>query len=66
MIDKTKEFYAVIGGDEKTERRHVFTVERLNERAQKAREFAQRISLFSHTNRNRLRLPYGGGDVSQR
>ena len=56
IIDKTKEFMAVIGTDEKTAKRHVFTVDRLNERAEKARKFVERVKEFSERIRGRVRF----------
>jgi hypothetical protein len=60
MIDKVKEFLAVVGEDQKAQEQYVFTIDRLNERAAKARKFAVRISDFSEKIKGRVRLPERG------
>jgi hypothetical protein len=42
------------------EERFVFTIERLQERAQKVLEFTNRIYRFSEGIKGRIRKPYGG------
>lgn len=60
MIDKIKEFFAVIGEDEKAREQYVFTVDRLKERTTSARGLSARISAFSERIKGRVRLPTRG------
>jgi hypothetical protein len=47
FINKTDEFEAVLGRNKGAQKQYVFSVERLEERAQKARDFRDQISAFS-------------------
>jgi hypothetical protein len=60
LVDKTKEFNAVLGRDVKAEDQYVFTVERLEQRVQKVRDFSGRISKLTEEIRGRVRLPKRG------
>ena len=60
IIDKMKEFNAVVGADEKTAQQHVFTIEHLNQRAQSARILGARVSRFSESIKTRVRFPERG------
>jgi hypothetical protein len=60
IVDKTKAFNAVLGRDEDLAEKHVFTIQRLYERASKARMFAVRVSALSDRIAERVRLPKRG------
>jgi hypothetical protein len=57
LIDKQKETYAALGMDAAAQERFVFTIERLQERAQKVLEFTNRIYRFSEGIKERIRKP---------
>lgn len=56
VIDIVKRIHAVNGVDAKAQDQYVFTIERLNERADKAREFTKRIAAFSKRIEGRVGL----------
>jgi hypothetical protein len=56
-IDIVKRVQAQNGGDKSAADQYVFTIERLNERADKAAMFTKRIAAFSKRIEGRIRLP---------
>ncbi len=61
-IDLMKRIQAQNGTDAKAQDQYVFTIERVNERADKARAFTQRIAAFSKRIEGRIRLPERGAE----